>query len=115
MKLLKKLKVPVQCFSKFRHSQKFSDLVRSQIVETLKRKTFLFDLLDNVKRNFLKLSQRTHRLPHPAITHLGQGEGFVGQLSPTIEKDNLENSSEKKDYNALKKIKILKSSIHSSF
>ncbi len=59
-KALRRKNQPVQCLSKFGHSKQFSYFIWSQIVETLKWKTFLFDFLDDVQRNFLELSQRTH-------------------------------------------------------
>ena len=70
------------------HADQLSDLVRIKIVEPLPRKVLLFDLLDDVFRNFLELPQRAHRLPHSSVDHLAECQRLVGQLRPAaIEND----------------------------
>jgi len=81
----------VKCFSELWHSQKFSDLVGAKVVEPLERKALLLDLLDDVDGNLLELTQRAHRLPHPAVAHLRQGQRLVRQLRPPVEQHDLEN------------------------
>ena len=77
--------------SELRHPEEFSNLVGPEVVEALEREAFLLDFFDDVDGNLLELSQRAHRLPHPAVAHLGQRQRLVRQLSPAVEQHDLED------------------------
>ena len=51
-----------------RHSDKFTDLIVSEIIKSLPWEVFLLNLLNNLLRNFSELSERAHRLPPNNMT-----------------------------------------------
>ena len=81
--------VLVDGFAQFGDPDKLSDFVGAEVVEPLEGEALLLDLLHDVHGDLLKLSQRAHGLPHPAVDHLAQRQRLVRQLGPAVDQDDL--------------------------
>ena len=63
--------------------------LRLQVVESLPREVLPLDLLDNVLRDALELSERRLAQPHPPVDHLAEAEHAVGERRPPALEHNL--------------------------